>query len=74
MNYFLFHKGGGEHFGVKGEMQSLQLQDLPEPDPAYVGLLTPPRVLTLEESFPEVESFEVSNQEDAPHNRSIPNG
>ncbi|KAL5013119.1 hypothetical protein ScPMuIL_007389 [Solemya velum] len=66
--------GGGEHFGVKGEMQSLQLQDMPPPDPAYVGLLTPPRVLTLEESFPEVEAFESSIDQSAAQNRSIPNG
>ncbi len=25
---------------------------------SYVGLITPPRVLTLEESFPNVEDYE----------------
>ncbi|XP_050389111.1 transport and Golgi organization protein 11 [Patella vulgata] len=56
--------GEDKHIGLKEGLRELELNKVPSADTyAYVGLLTPPRTLTLEERFPVVEdNVEKHNQ------------
>jgi len=47
--------GEDRHVGLKSSMRQFDFDDMPQPEMSYVGMLTPPRTLTLEEQFPTLE-------------------
>lgn len=47
--------GEDRHVGLKSSMRQFDFDDIPQPEMSYVGMLTPPRTLTLEEQFPTLE-------------------
>ncbi|CAE1171842.1 MFF [Acanthosepion pharaonis] len=47
--------GEDRHVGLKSSMRQFDFDDIPQPEMSYVGMLTPPRTLTLEEQFPILE-------------------
>ncbi|KAL4218515.1 hypothetical protein ACF0H5_023249 [Mactra antiquata] len=68
--------GGGEHIGTKPEIRALNLDDgLPAANyEEAVGLLTPPRTLTLDEQFPSLEEDDVNKSSHKHHsNGNVPN-
>ncbi|XP_071099996.1 mitochondrial fission factor-like [Haliotis cracherodii] len=51
--------GGDTHIGMKEALRPLAFDRVPDSESlSYVGLITPPRTLTLEERFPTVEDVE----------------
>lgn len=64
--------GGGKHIGARHELQPLHFDDLliTSQHTDTVGLVTPPRVLTVEEQFPNVDDEE--EEEEQP--KRVPNG
>lgn len=55
-NYALKISEGGQHVGARGGLRQFDFEKNVESNSMqYVGLITPPRTLTLEESFPTVE-------------------
>ena len=67
-----FYAGGGQHVGAKHEVHPLDFDRLrPRVSTDFVALATPPRVLTVEEQFPNVEEDEEEEKEE---NDRIPNG
>ena len=58
--------GEGQHVGSKGRLRQLDFDRVPQTEMSYVGLITPPRTLTLEESFPMVEQEEVVEKRPQP--------
>lgn len=61
---------GGEHVGARGGLRQFDFEKNVDSDNMqYVGLITPPRTLTLEESFPTVEP-QLDDEEDITVNKS----
>lgn len=64
--------GGGQHVGAKHEVHPLDFDRLrPRHSTDFVGLATPPRVLTVDEQFPNVDEDEENEREE---NERVPNG
>ena len=63
--------GGGQHIGARHDLRPLHFDGItgPHNDISY-GLMTPPRVLTVDEQFPNLEE---EDEEEEPPVR-IPNG
>lgn len=68
--------GGGQHIGAKPDLTKLNFDGLPRGDNIEsVGLLTPPRTLTLDEQFPSLEQNEEEEDENCSNSQPrIPNG
>ncbi|GAB1600971.1 mitochondrial fission factor-like isoform X1, partial [Argonauta hians] len=51
----VFVGGDDKHVGLKSTMRQFDFDNIPQSESTYVGMITPPRTLTLEEQFPFVE-------------------
>ncbi|XP_014781205.1 mitochondrial fission factor isoform X1 [Octopus bimaculoides] len=59
--------GEDKHVGLKSTMRQFDFDNIPQTGASYVGMITPPRTLTLEEQFPFVED----SAEPERHKRSV---
>lgn len=66
--------GGGQHIGARHELPPLDFDRFRlSKQSDFVGLATPPRILTIEEQFPNVDEAEDDEEEDE-QTRRVPNG
>ena len=72
--YFSRFLGGGQHIGARHELPPLDFDRFRlSKQSDFVGLATPPRILTIEEQFPNVDEAEDDDEEDE-QTRRVPNG